>query len=366
MKILYKLLLVTGLLLLSGTLTVFAADDNVAPVFDSKIQTLYLLQRKDTQTTFIPENYIRDLKATDDVDGNDVTINLEYSNVNLSQDGQYQLLYTATDKSGNKSSLTIVVIVDGTGPTFDENEETTYFINNKGIIFDSKYNVIDNLPEYIISKDSMGAYNGIGIYITNDDSGNIVIMDTIDNSPSVGLLMPNDIILEIDNENVRGKGPEETAFIIKDSKSESVCLKILRDGQEMSISIEKAIIKIYADEEYNAFPDIDISSINKEEPAEIKITYTAIDAAGNKSEFIVTVIIIDEEKDDSDIIKEDEDEPEDEELEDITTSGNPPEDINIDFPEDEKILEDQDESIVKEDDTEVLDSTLDDAIENIE
>ena len=260
-----RILLISAFMLLASGLTVLAADDAVAPVFDSNIQTMYLLQRKDDGTKFIPENYITGIKATDDVDGNDVTVVLEHNNVDLSQDGQYQLLYTATDKSGNSSSLIIIVVVDGTGPTFDENEETTYYINKEGIIFDSNNNVVESLPETLTAKDSMGAYKGIGVYITSDENGNIIFLDTIDNTPAVGLLLPNDKLIGIDSEDVHGKTPDYAATKIKNEDSDSVDLTIVRNDKKMTITVPKDIIKLYPEESYIATPNIQISSINKEE-----------------------------------------------------------------------------------------------------
>ena len=337
MKKLYKVLFVSVLALLAGTLTTFAADDTVAPVFDPNIQTMYLLQRKDDGTTFVPENYINDLKATDDVDGNDVTITLEHNGVDLSQDGQYQLLYTATDKAGNASSIIIVVIVDGTGPIFDEAEETTYYMNKDGVIYDSEHNIIEALPETINAKDSMGAYKGIGVYITSDENGNIIFIGTIENTPAVNLLLPNDILIGIDGEDVRGKTPDYAASKIKGDDTDSVNLTIIRDGQKMTITVPKDIIKLYEDQTFVATPNIELSSINKDEPGKIEITYTATDATGNTTEFVVTVIVMDEAEEDSDRIVEDEEDEESEKLEDITTSGNPPKDIAVELPEETEV-----------------------------
>lgn len=370
MKKTHKILLVATLAILAGTLTTFAADDTTAPVFDSNIQTMYLLQRKDDGTTFVPENYINDLKATDDVDGSDVTITLEHNGVDISQDGQYQLLYTATDKAGNASSIVIVVIVDGTGPTFDEAEETTYYMNKDGVIYDSEHNIIEALPETINAKDSMGAYKGIGVYITTDENGNIIFIGTIENTPAVNLLLPNDILVGIDGEDVRGKTPDYAASKIKGEGSDSVNLTIIRDGQEMTITVPKDIIKLYEDQTFVATPNIELSSINKDEPGKIEITYTATDATGNTTEFIVTVIVMDEVEDETDKVLEDDEDEDSEELEDITTSGNPPEDINLEIPEEEIVVEESEKEIVEEkSENESIEDTVtteNEAIENIE
>ena len=109
MKKLYISLFIVVFILLASSLTVFAADDTEAPVFDPSIQTMYVLKRVDDGTPFVPEDIIKDVTATDNVDGKDVKISLDFNGVDISQDGQYQLLYTATDKSGNLSEKVVNV-----------------------------------------------------------------------------------------------------------------------------------------------------------------------------------------------------------------------------------------------------------------
>ena len=347
MKKMYRIMIISVLLLLAGTLTTFAVDDIEAPVFNPNIQTMYLLQRKDDGSTFIPEEVIKNVTATDNVDGSDVTISLDCNTVDISQDGQYQLLYTATDKAGNASSLIITVIVDGMGPVFDENEETIYYMNKEGIVFDSEKNIVESLPKNLVAKDSMGAYIGIGVYITNDSNGDIIFVGTIENSPAVNLLEMNDILLEIDGENVKGQSAAYAASKIKGEGSDSVLLKILRNGQELTITVPKALVKLYADQEFIAEPDIDINSINKDVPGTIEIKFTATDATGNTTEFVIKVIVMEEEEHEEQAIPEDED-SDSEETNSVTTSGNPPENITIEIPTDTELVEDKEETIVEE------------------
>jgi len=56
-------------------------------------------------------NWLDDVTATDDVD-QDVTITVDDSDVNLDEAGVYDLVYIATDSSGNESKITVKVIIE--------------------------------------------------------------------------------------------------------------------------------------------------------------------------------------------------------------------------------------------------------------
>jgi hypothetical protein len=57
-------------------------------------------------------NYLSGLIATDNMDG-DLTelIEVDLSEVDLETPGIYRIIYTATDKAGNKGATTCVIIV---------------------------------------------------------------------------------------------------------------------------------------------------------------------------------------------------------------------------------------------------------------
>ena len=336
MKRLSKIFFVAALLMVLSNIKAFATDepkglteaqiDNVAPVFDSNIQTRYVVKGVDDGSQFVPQNVITGITATDDVDGNDVKIDMIDSSVDLSTDGQYYVAYSATDKSGNSSFMSVAVIVDKTAPTFDENIEKMYHINSKGMILDSKNNVVEGLPETLIATDSVGAYKGIGVYIINDEQGNIVFCGTIENSPAAAVLQPNDILIGINGEDVRGQTPSYVATKIKGEEGTDVNLRIIRNNQEMTVTIQRQVIKLYEDEEFVATPDVEITSIDTKTNGVIEITYTATDEAGNTSEFVVTVVVdltapvlyIDGKKTD-----------EEEGLFVVTTGDTPPEDFEL-------------------------------------
>ena len=350
--------------------------DTIPPVFDSNIQTRYVIQRDDTGRGFIPEEWIKDVKATDDVDGEDVEISLQYNGVDLARDGEYYISYIAKDKSGNESFLGITVIVDGTGPIFAEDTEKLYYIGQDGIILDSKYNPVVSLPETITATDSVGAFAGIGVCMITGEDGNVVFCSTIENTPAAEVLQPNDILLEVNGEDMRGKSTAYVSTKVKGEVGTDVTLKILRNGEEMTITITRAIVKLYEDEEFLAKPTVEIDSIDRKSNGTIEITYVATDEAGNTTEFVVTVVV----DENLPMLYVDDKKVDDEEEEDISDipSDTPPEEVetsNVDEEEEEEnedvVIEDsesyneeskQDEEVDNEEDT-ILDEEQNNEIE---
>ena len=338
MKKLSSLLFLIATFILLGTISTYATDeeilepeveptqvDTVAPVFDPNIQTRYVLKKLEDDNEFNLDEVISDIKATDDVDGTNVKIEMYHQNVDITRDGVYQVLYTATDKSGNQSFIVVEVLVDGIAPIFEDGIETTYYMNKAGIITDSKHNVVESLPKTLIAKDSAGAFCGIGVYITTDMNGDVVIVDTIKDTPAEEYLKANDIIIGVDGEDIRGKTADYAASVVKGEDGTPVELTILRDGKEITITIVRDLIKVYEEEEKPAEPDVDITSINLEANGKIEITYTATDEAGNTSTFVITVI----EQPEEDIVAENKKEIKDEELETITTGEKPSKDADL-------------------------------------
>lgn len=308
--------------------------DNVAPVFNEDIQKRYVIKKVDDDTVFVPEEVITGIEATDNVDGKDVKIEIVQHNVDLTRDGIYQVLYMATDKTGNSSALCVEVIVDGIAPSFNENIETLYYISHSGIITDSKHNDVNKLPEMITATDAVGAYAGIGVYMA-DINGNVVFVKKIENTPADKVLEENDILISIDGEDIRGKTSAYAASRIKGKEGTKVTLQIIRDNEEMTVEIERMIVKLYGEQDCIAKPNVDITKIDIKKDGVIEITYTATDEAGNTSTIVVKVVI--GETEDEAITEDYKDVEEKEELDDITTGGNPPTDENTEVVDEEKI-----------------------------
>lgn len=334
MKKLSSLLFMAVACIFLGTISTYATDegatppsqlDTVAPVFSSNIQTRYVLKKSEDAQDFNLAEVIKGIKATDNVDGTNVKIEMLDNNVDITRDGVYQVLYTATDKAGNQSYFVAEVLVDGIAPIFEDGIETTYYMNKAGIITDSKNNLVEALPKTLIAKDSAGAFCGIGVRIYNDNDGRIVVLDTIQNTPAEEFIKSNDIIIGVDGEDISDKTADYAASVIKGEDGTPVELTIIRDGKEMTVTIVRDLVKVYEEEEKLAEPDVDITSIDIQANGKVEITYTATDEAGNTATFVITVIEMPEE----DVVLEDKKEIKDEELETVTTGDKPSKDADL-------------------------------------
>lgn len=331
-----KTLFLVAIFILIANIKVYATTeepsqiDNEAPIFNGNIQTRYVVKRAEDGSKFNPQDVIKGITATDNVDGTNVDIELVQNQVDLSSEGEYYVVYSATDKAGNTSLLGITIIVDGTGPVFAEDLENLYYINQQGIILDSKYNVVDSLPQTLTATDSVGAYKGIGVYIGIDENGNIVFVNTIEGSPAVGILESNDILIEVDGEDVRGQTSAYVATRIKGEAGTDVELKIIRNNEEKTVTIKRQVVKLYEDEEFAAEPTVEIDSIDIKENGVIEITYVATDEAGNSTEFVVRVVI---DKTAPILYLNGKRTDEDEVYYTVVTTGDPPpEEIEFEFP----------------------------------
>jgi len=108
----------------------------------------------------------------------------------------------------------------------------------------SQYMTADEWEQYKLM--ALGNYVGIGIYMSLDKNGYIVIVTPIENTPaSEAGLKSEDIIVEIDGESAVGLTTEEASTKIKGIEGTKVALKILRDNEYIDYEIERKEIKVY-------------------------------------------------------------------------------------------------------------------------
>lgn len=112
----------------------------------------------------------------------------------------------------------------------------------------------DKYSEYMTKEEwedfqavALGDFEGIGIYVSLDKNNNVVILQTIKDSPAeeVGL-KEKDVIVEVEGENVLGvKDAAEVTSKIKGPAGTKVHLKIARDDEYLEFDVNRANIKIY-------------------------------------------------------------------------------------------------------------------------
>lgn len=85
-----------------------------------------------------------------------------------------------------------------------------------------------------------GNVYGIGVYVALDDSGRIVILDAIPESPAeTAGLQSEDIIIAVDGENVVGKTLDETVALMRGLPDTTVEITVQRDGTEKTFTVAR-------------------------------------------------------------------------------------------------------------------------------
>ncbi len=108
----------------------------------------------------------------------------------------------------------------------------------------SEYMTAEEWEEYQIN--TLGNYVGIGIYMTQDVAGNVVVIEPIEGSPAEAAgLQANDYIVEVDGESVIGQDTAKVSSKIKGEEGTMVKLKVIRDNQYVTIDVERKAIKVY-------------------------------------------------------------------------------------------------------------------------
>lgn len=108
----------------------------------------------------------------------------------------------------------------------------------------SEYMTAEEWNEY--QANALGNYVGIGIYMSQDVNGNIVVIEPIEESPAEAAgIQPEDIIVEVNGEDISGKDTSTVAAKIKGEEGTTVNLKLLRDNQYVTLDVERKAIKVY-------------------------------------------------------------------------------------------------------------------------
>lgn len=123
------------------------------------------------------------------------------------------------------------------------NETIKGYVNGLGDKY-SEYYTKEEWDEF--QESALGNYYGIGIYMSQNEDGNIVIASTIKGSPAeeVGL-KSEDIIVSIDDQDFLGKKPEDASKLIKGKEGGTVKLKVARGSEYKEFEVERREVKIY-------------------------------------------------------------------------------------------------------------------------
>lgn len=90
-----------------------------------------------------------------------------------------------------------------------------------------------------------GSYEGIGVEISIDNSGNIFVFSVFKNSPAYEVGMKfNDVITEVNGKSTKGLTTTDVVALIKDKDKPVANIKVNRNGNEISFDVKKRIVII--------------------------------------------------------------------------------------------------------------------------
>ncbi len=108
----------------------------------------------------------------------------------------------------------------------------------------SEYMTAEEWQEF--QADALGNYVGIGIYMSVDKNGNVVVVSPIKDTPAEKAgLKTGDIIVYVNDESVIGVDSEIVSSKIKGEEGTKVKITVLRGEEYKDFEIERKAIKVY-------------------------------------------------------------------------------------------------------------------------
>ena len=108
----------------------------------------------------------------------------------------------------------------------------------------SEYMTKEEVEDY--KANQLGNYVGIGVYISEDDDSNAIIVGVMKDSPAekVGI-KEEDIIVSVNGESVIGMGSEVVSSKVKGENGTEVNITIYRGEEELEFTLVRQDIKVY-------------------------------------------------------------------------------------------------------------------------
>ena len=108
----------------------------------------------------------------------------------------------------------------------------------------SEYMTASEWEEYQAA--ALGNYVGIGIYMSVDKNGNVVVVEPIKGTPAEDAgLKSGDIIVYVNDESMIGIDSDVVSSKIKGEEGTKVKITVLRDTEYIDFEIERKAIKVY-------------------------------------------------------------------------------------------------------------------------
>ncbi len=99
-----------------------------------------------------------------------------------------------------------------------------------------------------------GSYKGIGVEITQNEKGEVYIINVFDNTPAAKAGLKNDdIFLKVNDVNVVGKTTQEISSMIKEANTSNVLVTIRRGEEELNkiLKLKKIVLNSVSSKIYN-------------------------------------------------------------------------------------------------------------------
>lgn len=175
---------------------------------------------------------------------------------------KYSDLYTSTSDinsdevvSAGDSISDISTILDSFAEVIDENYvgeisrdeliDSTIkgFVEGIGDEY-SEYMTAEEWEEY--QESALGNYCGVGIYMTVDSNGNVVVVSTIKETPAEEAgIIAEDIITAVNGTSTADMDVTEVSNMVKGEEGTDVTLTIYRNGEYMDFTLTRSPIKVY-------------------------------------------------------------------------------------------------------------------------
>lgn len=204
--------------------------------------------------------------AIDDFDG-EVAVTV-IGNVNVEEEGKYEVIYSATDREGNVATATLTVIVDGTAPKADVRYSTTVPTKDGVTVTIISDEEIQALEGWILSEDKMSMTK---VYEDNTvvDGEDIVVSDIVGNTESVKV-----VVTGIDK--VKPTAGNAT-YSTSDATKGTVTVTIVADEkiqpvEEWELSDDQVTLtKVFEDNRAETVTIVDLAGNTIETPVEVTV-----------------------------------------------------------------------------------------------
>lgn len=180
-----------------------------------------------------------------------VTIGKKYndlynSTANIDSENTVKASETVSDISTILNSFAEVIDENYIG---DINKEELIDSTIKGFV----EGIGDEYSEYMTAEEwedyqssALGNYCGVGIYMTTDDDGNIVVVSTIKGTPADAAgVQAEDIITAVDGVSTTDMTVTDVSNAVKGEEGTDVTITVYRDGKYIDFTMTRSSVKVY-------------------------------------------------------------------------------------------------------------------------